>query len=166
MSRAQQDSNPPSGSSPGRPVWSRASSALFGLMAVLIMAYGLLFMVSAGRSDQTAGPERGDVELISMQGEPVDLEKHLVPGKYTIVDFYADWCPPCQELTPVLEELARVRSTDVALRKVNIVHWGTPVVAQYGVADFGLPYLRMYGPDGTMVAEGVDPVMEEIRRRF
>lgn len=149
-----------------RPSWNRATSALFGLVAVLVMAYGLFFMVSTGRSDQAAEPERGDIRLISVQGEPVDVLQHLAPGKFTIVDFYADWCPPCKELEPILEELARVHPADVAVRKVNIVHWGTPVVTQYGVADFGLPYLRIYGPDGVMVAEGYDEVMDEIQRRF
>ncbi|MFQ5718386.1 MAG: thioredoxin domain-containing protein [Acidobacteriota bacterium] len=156
-------SNPPPA---GRPLWSRATGVLFGLVAVLAMAYGLLFIVSTARTDPAGEPERGDVQLISMQGEPVDLLRHLAPGKVTVVDFYADWCAPWQALAPVLDELARTHQDDLALRKINIVHWGTPVVAQYGVADVGLPYLRMYGPDGVMIADGVDRVMDQLEQRY
>jgi thiol-disulfide isomerase/thioredoxin len=145
--------------------WNRASGTLFALAGAIVMVYGLIYMVTAGTQEPTPEITRGDVELISMQGEPVDLLRHLAPGKYTVVDFYAEWCPPCQEIGPFLENLAATQDR-LAVRKINIEHWGTPVVAQYGVEEFGLPYLRIYGPDGSMIAEGLDPVLEEIQRRF
>ena len=148
---------------PPRPAWNRATGVLLGLVAALVMVYGLLFLVSAGRGQQAE--ENGDVQQISYEGESVDINRHLAAGKYTVIDFYADWCPPCQELNPYLENVAR-NSDAFAVRKINILHWGTPVVSQYDVQRFGLPYLRMYDPDGTMIAEGLDTVLEEIRARF
>ncbi len=35
-----------------------------------------------------------------------------------LVDFYATWCPPCQKLTPVLEELANSRKYNIV--SVNV----------------------------------------------
>lgn len=36
-----------------------------------------------------------------------------------LVDFYADWCGPCQMLSPVIDEIAKERA-DIAVGKVNI----------------------------------------------
>ena len=37
-----------------------------------------------------------------------------------ILDFYADWCPPCKELTPILEKIAKENSDNVAIYKIDI----------------------------------------------
>jgi thioredoxin 1 len=35
-------------------------------------------------------------------------------------DFYADWCPPCKEIDPVLEKIAKEKSEIVTVYKINI----------------------------------------------
>lgn len=46
-----------------------------------------------------------------------------------LVDFYADWCPPCRAMTPVVEDLAQTYSA----YKVNIDD--SPEIAQkYNIA--------------------------------
>ena len=37
-----------------------------------------------------------------------------------IFDFYADWCPPCKELEPILEKIAKEKSDMVTVYKINI----------------------------------------------
>jgi len=39
--------------------------------------------------------------------------------KLTIIDFFADWCAPCQMLTPVLVELDK-KYPEVEIYKVNV----------------------------------------------
>jgi thioredoxin 1 len=36
-----------------------------------------------------------------------------------LVDFWAEWCPPCHMIAPMLDELARELDGIVAIRKVN-----------------------------------------------
>jgi len=36
-----------------------------------------------------------------------------------IIDFYADWCRPCREVAPILEELAKKYNGKIIVYKVN-----------------------------------------------
>ena len=51
----------------------------------------------------------------------------------TLIDFYADWCGPCQVLSPTLDELAE-ELTDVEFKKVNIDQ-DPELAEQYGVTS-------------------------------
>ena len=122
------------------------------LLVVLLIVGGALgyaaYLASGGRP----APEetQGDISIVS-RGQPVNLEASVVSGKYTIFDFYADWCPPCRVLDVQLHQLA-ARHDNVAIRKIDIIDWTTPVVRQHGVE--GLPHLILFGPDGKRMASG------------
>ena len=49
-----------------------------------------------------------------------DLKEKLKQSKLTIVDFYADWCGPCKQLGPILDELSGEGSSDYEIYKVNV----------------------------------------------
>lgn len=40
--------------------------------------------------------------------------------KPAIVDFYADWCPPCKIVSPILEELAEKYEGEIYIYKVDV----------------------------------------------
>jgi thiol-disulfide isomerase/thioredoxin len=130
------------------------SAVALGLVVTGALAFGLW---PAPGSD--APP--GDVAVIA-RGENVEIDPHLAAGKYTLIDFYADWCPNCRRVGPVLDDLAR-RRPDLAVRKINIVSWDSPVARQYGITV--LPHLKLYGPHGELLAED-DSAWDALRRLF
>ena len=72
-----------------------------------------------------------------------------------LVDFYADWCGPCNMLEPIVESVAA--NTDAAVAKVDIdQHQG--LATQYGVR--GVPTLVLFA-DGEQVEQIVGVQGEE-----
>ena len=110
--------------------------------------------------------ERAQADInVASRGEAFDVRKHLARGKYTIFDFWAEWCGPCHVLTPKIERLVVERS-NVALRMVDLKNWESAAAKQV-TREFklpGLPYVRIYGPDGKFVGEVVGNDIEKIRR--
>lgn len=49
---------------------------------------------------------------------------------YIVVDFYADWCGPCNMLSPILDDVATTNNIEVL--KVNIDEFGE-LAMKYGV---------------------------------
>ena len=46
--------------------------------------------------------------------------KVLENDKLVLVDFWAEWCGPCKQISPRLEELANKYSENLAVCKVNV----------------------------------------------
>jgi thioredoxin 2 len=60
-----------------------------------------------------------------------------------LVDFWADWCPPCRLMAPLLDDLAR-RRTDVQVAKVDTAN-GAGVAARFGIRSIPTLILLLRG---------------------
>ncbi|MCZ6448928.1 MAG: thioredoxin TrxA [Alphaproteobacteria bacterium] len=58
-----------------------------------------------------------------------------------LVDFWAEWCAPCKQIAPILEELASELEGNLTIAKVNIDE-NPQTPTKYGVR--GIPTLILF----------------------
>ena len=97
-------------------------------------------------------PATADVVALVSEGRDLPaLEPHLVANKVTVFDFHAAWCPPCRKVDEHLYPILAQRS-DIALRKIDVGSWDTPVAERWLDDVPELPYLLIYDKQGKRVA--------------
>ncbi|GLW09074.1 thioredoxin [Microtetraspora sp. NBRC 13810] len=62
-------------------------------------------------------------------------EQVLRSDKPVLVDFWADWCPPCKMIAPILEEIESEHGDRLTVGKLDGDEH-TEIVTRYGVMGF------------------------------
>lgn len=76
------------------------------------------------------------------------FSKDILESKgVTLVDFWAPWCGPCRQLSPIVEELAKEMEGKMEVYKCNIDE-NPEVPSKYAVR--GIPTLMIF-KDGELV---------------
>lgn len=57
---------------------------------------------------------------MEIQLEQTDVNNILENNSNVLLDFYADWCGPCQTLLPTIHKLADELKDDVVIKKINV----------------------------------------------
>ena len=135
------------------------------IITVLILVFvGVLIFASYYLSNQSL-----DTATTSVSGEvkedsssrylTLDTfdEKVLKNDKKVLVDFYADWCEPCKELSPILEKVMS-KHKEVDYYKVNVDEEET-LATRYRI--YYLPSLIVF-KDGEIVNSSFGLIDEEI----
>lgn len=130
-----------------------------------------LTLVQALFRDNSPIPETsGNVHKITKAAE---FDALLRSTSNVVVDFYADWCPPCRSIAPIFSKLADKHALrgHLAFAKVNVDHVND-IAGRYGVSamptfvffEGGKPApvqdvkLTRTGPSVVMVDGGVERI--------
>jgi thioredoxin 1 len=84
-----------------------------------------------------------------------EFEKRVLKSeKYVLVDFWAQWCPPCRMMAPILETVAREKDAVLDVVKVDTEASADnqALAMKYGVR--GIPNMQLF-KDGKVVQEYV-----------
>jgi len=100
---------------------------------------------------------------MDIQLDQKDFQTTIENNKNVLIDFYADWCGPCQTLLPTVHKLAEEFEGEVSIRKVN-VDQNQELAAAFGVRS--IPTLVQI-TDGKEISRIVGLVTEkDLRSRI
>ena len=99
-----------------------------------------------------------DKELIDFQSDVIEASK-TTP---VLVDFWAEWCGPCVQLSPTLEKLAEKAGDSWTLLKVN-TESQLELAAEYGIRS--IPNVKLF-VNGEISGEFIGALPEEDIKRW
>ncbi|MFW6009238.1 MAG: thioredoxin [archaeon] len=69
----------------------------------------------------------GKIQLLTDK----NFEQRIKGAGIVLIDFYADWCMPCKQLTSILEEIAE-ENKDIKIYKIDVEE-NTKYVQKYNI---------------------------------
>ena len=76
---------------------------------------------------------------------------YFSPDRISVVYFYAEWCPACRGLSPIMDAI-NAQVPDMQVLFMDIGDWNTPVTQRYNITS--VPHLKIYDKSGSLLAEG------------
>lgn len=71
-------------------------------------------------------------------------EKVLKSDKLVLVDFWAEWCPPCHAMAPILDKVSKTMSNDLDVVKIDVEASvdNNSLASEHGVQ--GIPNMQIF----------------------
>lgn len=140
---------------PAAPPPRRRHTARWIAVVVLVVAAGLVAVlatrppaavveVQSPLVGKSAPPVRG----LTVDGKPFALSRP--PGTYVVLNFFADWCEPCQTEGPELVRFAFEHQQTGDARMVSVVFDDSTSAARSYQATLGATWPTLADPHGTI----------------
>lgn len=100
---------------------------MVALVMVSVIVYAFNDRTEANQEKKEVTGNNGEVVVMNKDmflKNVFDYEKSkewkYKGDKPAIIDFYADWCGPCRQTTPIMKELAKEYAGKIIIYKVNV----------------------------------------------
>lgn len=130
-------------------------AALVGLLAWSLFAPDRARLGTQGRVNSFGalitedGREAPTFTLTDFAGEEFDLAAQR--GKIVVLNFWASWCPPCREETPLLQTASTTLPDDVQL--IGVAVWDDESDARGFLEDYGVTYRNARDANGDVAID-------------
>jgi thioredoxin reductase (NADPH) len=100
------------------------------------------------------------IEITSMEQFEREMQSSDVP---VFVDFYANWCGPCKQISPRVDKSAKALGGQVKFLKVN-VDLVQKLSSKYNIR--AMPTVLLFKPDGQIMERkiGADQILELLKK--
>jgi thioredoxin len=98
------------------------------IMLITALSFLMISLITAGEPVVTAKASASEANIIYLTNDSFkkmvfDYENNkewkYEGTKPAIIDFYADWCAPCRQVSPLVEQLAKEYSGKIVVYKVD-----------------------------------------------
>ena len=112
---------------------------IFGLAILPVLS--IVFLFSCSPHDTTGNTSHGSSKYVqSISGSP-QFQAAISENSLVLVDFYAEWCPPCKELRPTIEKLAEDYQASLKVISVD-VDANNELAKKYAITS--IPDVRLF----------------------
>jgi len=95
---------------------NRPFAIVFAIFLLLLSIVSCKNNTNEKAQAQTSNSVIASIDNVEQLNKIIEISNE----RLLILEFYADWCPPCKELAPILEKIAKEKSETVTIYKIDI----------------------------------------------
>ena len=111
--------------------------------AIIVAVFLFIIVVSCKNNTNDNKQAQANTPIITSIDNVEQFNKimEISNERLLILEFYADWCPPCKELAPILEKIAKEKSETVAIYRIDTDRH-RELMNSFQIA--GIPYVSFF----------------------